>query len=649
VTLPAPNLDDRRFQDLVDDAKRLVQQRCPAWTDHNVSDPGVTLIETVASMVDQLLYRLNRVPERHYLRFLDLIGVRLLPPTSAEAEVTFWLSAPQPATVTVPTGTLVATPRTEREEAVTFTVVADAPIPPCALARVSTATDGASGPDRTADLEARRPFECFEAEPRPGNVLLVGLDRAVPRCAVVLRLGCSIEGHGVDPRRPPVVWEAWDGDAWQACELEHDGTGGFNQPGDVILHVPGSHAEALMAGERGGWLRCRVVEAEPGQPPYRTSPRIERLEAHTIGATTDARHAVLTTEEVLGTSTGLAGQRFALRRRPVARGGDPLVLQVAGEGGWQDWSRVDDFGASGPGDRHFVLDEVAGEVVLGPMTREPDGRVRHHGAVPPPGAVLRLDRYLSGGGRRGNVARGTLTQLKSSIPYVARVENRRAAVRGVDAEDVEGAKVRGPLALRAGNRAVTAEDYEHLAVAAAPDIARVRCLPAGDGTDPGAVRIAVVPTVTVRPRDLNFDELVPPPSLLQAVAEHLDERRVIGARLIVEPPYFQGVTVVARLRARGRVSRVQLSEDALDALYAHLHPVVGGPDGTGWPFGRAVHAGDVYAVLQRVPGLDLVEDVRLFPADPVSGRRGEASSRIDLPPHALPFSYRHQVRAEEPG
>ena len=62
MSLPAPNLDDRRFQDLVDDAKRMVQQRCPEWTDHNVSDPGVTLIETVAYMVDQLIYRLNRVP-----------------------------------------------------------------------------------------------------------------------------------------------------------------------------------------------------------------------------------------------------------------------------------------------------------------------------------------------------------------------------------------------------------------------------------------------------------------------------------------------------------------------------------------------------------------------------------------------------------
>ena len=76
MALPVPNLDDRRFQDLVDDAKRLVQQKCPEWTDHNVSDPGVTLIETFAWMTDQVLYRLNRVPERNYVKFLELIGDR---------------------------------------------------------------------------------------------------------------------------------------------------------------------------------------------------------------------------------------------------------------------------------------------------------------------------------------------------------------------------------------------------------------------------------------------------------------------------------------------------------------------------------------------------------------------------------------------
>jgi pimeloyl-ACP methyl ester carboxylesterase len=82
MSLPAPHLDDRRFQDLVDDAKRLVQQRCPEWTDHNVSDPGVTLIEAFAQMVDQLIYRLNRVPD------LPRIKVPVLITTGQHDELT---------------------------------------------------------------------------------------------------------------------------------------------------------------------------------------------------------------------------------------------------------------------------------------------------------------------------------------------------------------------------------------------------------------------------------------------------------------------------------------------------------------------------------------------------------------------------------
>src|ERR1700730_3036752 len=143
MTLPVPNLDDRRFQGLVDDAKRLVQQRCPEWTDHNVSDPGVTLIETFAWMTDQVLYRLNRVPDRFYIKFLELIGVRLFPPSAARTQVTFWLSAPQPETVTVPIGTKVATVRTEIDEAIVFTTVEDRAIVTCTLFRAGVAVEGA--------------------------------------------------------------------------------------------------------------------------------------------------------------------------------------------------------------------------------------------------------------------------------------------------------------------------------------------------------------------------------------------------------------------------------------------------------------------------------------------------------------------------
>ncbi|MET9418450.1 hypothetical protein ABZY03_30525 [Streptomyces klenkii] len=111
MSLPSPHLDDRRFQDLVDDAKRFIQRRCPEWTDHNVSDPGVALIEAFAQMTDQLLYRLNRVPEKIHLGFLDMLDLKLAPPQAARADITFWLPAPQTTAVTVPTGAEVATPQ----------------------------------------------------------------------------------------------------------------------------------------------------------------------------------------------------------------------------------------------------------------------------------------------------------------------------------------------------------------------------------------------------------------------------------------------------------------------------------------------------------------------------------------------------------
>ena len=102
MPLPTVTLDDRHFQDIVDQAKRMIPQYCPEWTDHNVSDPGVTLIELFAWMTDMLLYRVNQVPERNYIKFLELIGLRLEPPRAARAPVTFYLSAPQTFDVVIP-------------------------------------------------------------------------------------------------------------------------------------------------------------------------------------------------------------------------------------------------------------------------------------------------------------------------------------------------------------------------------------------------------------------------------------------------------------------------------------------------------------------------------------------------------------------
>ncbi len=111
----------------------------------------------------------------------------------------------------------------------------------------------------------------------------------------------------------------------------------------------------------------------------------------------------------------------------------------------------------------------------------------------------------------------------------------------------------------------------------------------------------------------------------------------------VEPPNYRGVTVAARVRPRRGVAADLLRDDAVAALYRFLHPRTGGPDGAGWPFGRPVTVGDVHAALADVAGLDYVEDARLFPADPTTGARGEQSTRVEVGPEQLPFSYNHQV------
>lgn len=622
-----------------------MQQRAPEWTDHNVSDPGVTLIETFAYLVDQLLYRLNRVPDKNYTAFLDLLGIRLFPPAAAGADVDFWLSAPQPDTVALPAGTEVTSARGdsgESDEAVVFATTDELRIVPSELTRLVTAPRTGEQTDRTREISEGGDVPCFQATPEPGDALLFGLPTAVPRCIVAVNLDSRVEGVGVDPRQPPLVWEAWDGSGWRLCETGADTTGGLNRPGEVIVHVPAGHTASVIGGTRAGWLRCRVTEAEPGQPFYSESPTVREAAVFTVGGTMSVEHAETVTDVPLGTSEGVSGQTFRLGRPPVLLDGEPPVVEVSSAEGWQRWEVVEHFGRSGPADRHVRVDATTGEFMFPPVLREPDGTLRQCGAVPPKGTQIRVARYRTGGGPAGNVARGAISVLRSSVPYVARVTNREAARGGVPGETLDNAKLRAPDALRMQERAVTAEDYEIISRQAAPSVRRVRCLPAADG--PGAVRVLVVPDAVADEGDdrLRFEQLIPSDQVLETITASLDERRLIGTRLVVEPPVYQGVTVVARLAAApGDTDRVR--DAALAALFRHLNPLHGGPDGTGWPFGRPVQYGEVFGILQRATGNALVEDIRLFPADPITGRRGAPSDRIDVAAGALVFSYQHQV------
>jgi predicted phage baseplate assembly protein len=667
--LPAPNLDDRDFQQLVDDAKRLVQQRCPSWTDHNVSDPGVTLIEAVAQMIDQLIYRLNRVPDLNYIKFLELIGVELRPPAASRGQVTFWLSAPQPQTVLVRSESQVATPRTDISDPVVFSTTRQLDIVPCSFVHALVQPNRSPGPspmeDRTLTLgreprpefvergesDPQRGFEAFSKVPVVGDAMMVGLSAAVPSCAVLLRFNCPVSGEGIDPRRPPRVWEAWTDEGWVACEVGEDGTGGLNKPGDVVLHVPDNHQAWIPPGfkpadnKQNGWLRCRLIEPAKDKPFYRKSPRIYDIEAHTIGGTAPMVNAEVVRSEVLGRSDGTPAQTFPLQRRPVVASDAPLSLTVLAGEDEQQWTEVRHFALSGADDRHFRVDAYAGEVQFGPAIRGARGELIRHGEIPPRGAALRLEAYQAGGGQAGNVARGQVRLLKTSIPYVSRVENRIPAIGGAEAETLSNAKARGPLLLRSRGRAVTAEDFEELARDVAPDAARVRCIPEAGATS--GVRVLVVPhAVSDEVGQIERADLDPPWQVLERISNSLDERRLVGTRLIVQPPEYLWLTAIVDLSARAKFDPDKVHTDVLRALYHLYHPLVGGPDGTGWPFGRSVQSHEVHAALARIPGVDMSRELRvkLYPAEADTGKPGSAVERMDLPETGLVYSFDHQVR-----
>ena len=122
--IPPPKLDDRSFNDIVEEAISMIPRYAPEWTNHNPSDPGITLIELAAWMTDLLIYRLNQVPDKNYVAFLNLLGIKLRAPRAAKGLLRFAL-VEGAAKQRVPRGTQVSTPQATEEHTVTFETARD--------------------------------------------------------------------------------------------------------------------------------------------------------------------------------------------------------------------------------------------------------------------------------------------------------------------------------------------------------------------------------------------------------------------------------------------------------------------------------------------------------------------------------------------
>lgn len=367
-------------------------------------------------------------------------------------------------------------------------------------------------------------------------------------------------------------------------------------------------------------------------------------------------------DEVLGSSAGTPGQVFALVHGNVlgetllevdegaplpagqerdlrSTGGAEAVRTEPANGRlpartWVRWQRVSDFSASGPSSRNYVLDARAGRVLFG------DGR---RGRIPPGGPNnMVMRRYRSGGGAQGNLPAGSVVQLRSSLPYVASVKQPLPATGGHDAESAEAARGAATAWLRHRGRAVGPDDHEDLACRAAPEVARARCVPACDlAADPigvrpaaGCVSLAIVP----REGEPEGTDPAPQPSAdLQALVHRfVAQRSAADARVVIVGPVYVRIDSEIEVLPVPGADAAALADACRRRITAFLHPVTGGPQGAGWPFGRWPYVSDVRGALAGLPGLAEVRQLRLRAVDKPDGARGA--------PHAVACAGRCTVR-----
>ena len=611
MALPVPNLDDRTAQQIVDEAKRRINQYCQEWTDHNVSDPGITLIELFAWMTELLIYRTNQVPTKNYIKFLELLGIKLEAPKAAQAPVTFYLSKAVDTPEKITEGTEVATIRTEANPAIVFTTQETRSIYPTKIKGIYSRRirDGVANwtsysalqlehgqgyeaqvfPGRTRGNETEPPrtddafYVAFESEVLDDDDKPCDLSDHV----IAISVQCPPTGAGVVNPAELLLWEVSqnraDGGRWGKCIVESDTTGGFNYPGEIILRFPRFDAreEELSRDQNGSvkayWLRCRLSDKQSnaqGQPfpdAYNRSPILRQLRVESRGITINARHAVTVKNERIGVSDGTAGQRFKLLNTPLlARDAKKCVLKVYRPNGEElaTFSEQRDFADTGEKSPVFTLDNLDGALTFGPALPQPDGTVYRFGVIPPKDAVLVFTQYQYGGGRNGNVRPGELSVLKQSnstiAPYISRVTNHLAAVGGEDAQSLDDAMVRAPRQLRAQERAVTQDDYEVLA-REIPGVARAHCVAPGNQSsgrsspEPGRVDVVVLPKGTIE----NLRQS-PPEDLRRQVRAALNKRKVLGVDLRVTlangASYLQWVSLDVTLRVTSETTSKRRDE-----------------------------------------------------------------------------------------
>ena len=659
MPLIPPALDDRSYDDLVQERVASIPAHTPEWTSVQRGDPGRTLIELFAWLGDTILYRANLIPERQRIAFLRLLGHPLRPAAAARGLISL---VPDPAAtdpVTMVAGATVSgppqfetlgevqvlpvtghayvkTPLTDpqkREFAPLLTGLKSLYSLPAVPSGYMTTP---VYPNGTADLNGINVISgtidhCLwiallagkkENRDTTRDALNGAKGRAILNVGFVpsLRLADPLAGAGT-LAPVPATWQI-SGKAHDfiALSVIDDTTKGFTQPGVVRLALP-------QGSDIGAPSNNVVTDAQAGvgtKPPRIDDPNIDSLlvcwiRLHVQSAVTLSWAGVNAVEidqritqgpVAIGVSSGAPAQVFSTMQTQIDPASFQLDVDMPGLG-YRLWQPVDDLAVVNGPKAAYVLDPEAGTVTFGNQMQ---------GLIPPLGQRIRVRQMRVGGGSAGNLPPGSLTKVQGrqpsgqSVPHLT-VLQPVATTGGDEAETLDKAEQRLPALLRHQGRAVTAPDYKDLALAVpGARVARAEVLPlfkpqTRDPNAPGVVSVMVIPEANdVQPPCPRADR-----TLLQSVYGYLNPRRPATAEMYVIGTEYKRLGISVAVEAGSGHTPLEMAAQVEQALRGYLWPLSpGGPARTGWPLGRTIRSLELEVIVSQVPGVIEVNGLLLF-------------------------------------
>lgn len=613
-------LDDLDWKGMVESIRRRIPAASDgAWTLHSPTDPGITLLELFAWQLEQRLYRMDQVSESLNLALLAILGIR---PRRTRCATTVMqlqsdqaLPVPRGAQFTL-NGSTPPTTYSTRSALMPLRLKAGAPNQGLRL--------WIGERERTTDFAAGRVLRLFPADGGPASARIELTLDAAPHPANAwlglwfkLRTAASIPPQwsadaaaGV-PQPAQLAWLYRSNDGSLQPFTVDDGTAGLRRSGVVRLSIP-----ANWQAEPGGGL-VYAIHLRTERASWAAPPRLVSLVPNAVVA----RHARATRlhglTRPLREWLPLPGNVIRLDELPLDEPDKDIpVLESAcvlcmkeRDGSWHHWWPAMSLHAAGPASRRFIVDREHAQLRFGDGL---NGRLPVLAEAGTDIFNIRL-RYGVGGGEAGAVGPSPGPLADWSGPDSSSARNLTASLGGTDAEDIDEARRRCASSQREATRAVTRADFKNIALAT-PGIALKRAHAAIGrhpshpcASVPGAVTVYIVPEV---PRedldpDLVEDAFVaaplPDPGQLAAVQAELERARLIGTELFVTAPRYRAVLLSATLR--GDVHDLAaLQQGVFDRLQSFLDALVGGDDGTGWPFGEPVRASVMLREVQAVVG-----------------------------------------------